>query len=452
MFKSVAAWWFTPRTTEPNLIFREKTGRALIAVTLVLVVASLFTSLLLFNAPWKLVSYPTAELVAGALLVASFIALQRRQVTTAGYILVAAFMWFSAFIPLVDTATGTSSVNYYVISLVIVALVLPRKAIFLVAGLSAVLSGASLLLTGTAPSVAYGRIADSSIILATLSVLLYLLRAEFDNRLLAAEAARRETEQALLVTQAARVEAERANQAKSNFLSIMSHELRTPLGAIIGFVGILHSGMIKDKAEALPLSNTQKDMLKQIRMNADHLLNLINSILDLAKVSSGRIHPNLAVTNPCDESFIIGTVNGLRSLAINKGIDLELQLAPDLPAEVECDTLQIKQVVKNLVGNAIKFTERGKVSVGVSKNGDQTWQIVVRDSGIGIKPEQLGHIFDPFYQADSTDTRAREGTGLGLAIAKSYVELHGGSIQANSTVGVGTTFTVHIPCKPQRNT
>ena len=129
MFKSVAAWWFTPRTTEPNLVFREKTGRALIAVALVLVAASLFTSLLLFNAPWTLLSYPTAEVVAGTLLVVSFIALQRGQVTTAGYILVAAFIWFSAFIPLVDTATGTSSINYYVISLVIVALVLPRRAI-----------------------------------------------------------------------------------------------------------------------------------------------------------------------------------------------------------------------------------------------------------------------------------------------------------------------------------
>ncbi len=246
----------------------------------------------------------------------------------------------------------------------------------------------------------------------------------------------------------ARQEAEEANKTKTLFLANMSHELRTPLGAIIGFIGILQMGMIKDKKEALPLSATQQRMLKDSRSNAEHLLTLINSILDLAKVSSGRILPNFSAVNPQDENFIAGTVLSLRSLAISKGIDLNLEIDYDLPAEVQCDLMQMKQVVKNLVGNAIKFTEKGQVTVYVRKKSAEDWQILVQDTGIGIKPEQVKNIFDPFYQADNSDSRTREGTGLGLAIAKSYVELHHGGIQVHSTLGTGTTFTVTLPNNP----
>jgi cell cycle sensor histidine kinase DivJ len=287
---------------------------------------------------------------------------------------------------------------------------------------------------------------NSFITLLTLSVLLYQLRAEFDNRMLAGEAARRETEQALWVAQSARQDAELANQSKTRFLSTMSHELRTPLGAIIGYVGILQSNMIKDKAEALPLSNTQKDYLTSIRSNANQLLNLINGVLDLAKISSGRMQSTVTAIDPKDPAFLVGTINDLRSLGITKGIDIDLQFDNATPAQVNCDQTQIKQVVKNLVANAIKFTDHGKVSVCIGPAANNQWQLAVSDTGVGIAADSLEHIFDPFYQADNSDTRNYEGTGLGLAIAKSFVEMHKGTLQVQSEVGRGTTFTFQLPC------
>jgi len=440
--------WFKPRTTDLNLVFRERTIRTLVASLFPVLCLALFTSLFLFEAHWELISYPTAELLAGIMLILSALAISQGRITLAGYLLVAMFIVFSVFILTVPRSPANVSITGSLLTLVVVALVLPRRTIFPLTVLISSLVALVAFIHPQYSGIAVQFVMNNILVLFGIAILLYLLLTEFDNRLLFTEAARRETEQALSVAQVARNDAERANKAKDQFLSIMSHELRTPLGAIIGFIGILQMGMIKDKKEALPLSATQQRMLKDSRSNAEHLLTLINSILDLAKVSSGRILPNFSAVNPQDENFIAGTVLSLRSLAISKGIDLNLEIDYDLPAEVQCDLMQMKQVVKNLVGNAIKFTEKGQVTVYVRKKSAEDWQILVQDTGIGIKPEQVKNIFDPFYQADNSDSRTREGTGLGLAIAKSYVELHHGGIQVHSTLGTGTTFTVTLPNNP----
>ncbi|MCC6973807.1 MAG: HAMP domain-containing histidine kinase [Anaerolineae bacterium] len=444
--------WFQPRTTDPNLIFRERTIRTLIVAILVIDILALLSSLLIFGGGWELISYPSAEVLVMVLLVLSAIAVSKGRITLSGYLLVGTFIIFSVFILTIPLSASNVAITASFMSLVVVAMVLPREAIFTTTGVLIGLLVIVALFNPQYETIRVEFITNYTIALIGIAILLYLLRNESDSRLLFLEASRRETEQALKVAQVARSEAERANKAKDQFLSIMSHELRTPLGAIIGFIGILQAGMIKDKKEALPLSQTQQKMLKDSRSNAEHLLTLINSILDLAKVSSGRIQPNFSTVNPQDENFITSTVMSLRSLALGKGIDLNLQMEADLPKEVQCDLMQIKQVVKNLVGNAIKFTEQGHVSVHLRRKSSDEWQINVQDTGIGIKPEQVGHIFDPFYQADNSDSRSREGTGLGLAIAKSYVDLHHGKIEVQSTIGTGTTFTITLPNSPSLTT
>jgi signal transduction histidine kinase len=441
LFKSWTANWFTPRTTNSNLIFRERTMRFLLAVLIVLDGLALFTSLAFWGSN-KI--YPAAEGITGVMLIAAAVAVHRGRITVSSNLMIAAFLFFSTFLTAFYPARESFITNY-ILSVVALSLVTQRSAIIPSAILSSVLIGIVTFFS-LDNDVALRITSNSFITLLTLSVLLYQLRAEFDNRLLSADAARRETEQALWVAQSARQDAELANQSKTRFLSTMSHELRTPLGAIIGYVGILQSNMIKDKNEALPLSNTQKDYLTSIRSNANQLLNLINGVLDLAKISSGRMQSSIAAVDLKEPTFLVGTINDLRSLAITKGIDIDLQFDAAAPSQVNCDTTQIKQVVKNLVANAIKFTEKGKVSVCISPATNNQWQLMVSDTGVGISADALAHIFDPFYQADNSDTRNYEGTGLGLAIAKSFVELHKGTIQVQSQIGQGTTFTIQLPC------
>jgi len=445
---SVLTTWFKPRTTNPNLIFRERTLRALIASILVISLLALLSSIILFQSPWTIISYPSIMILDSVLVVVAGYLVSRGHLTSAGYTIVSSFILFSGVVLLIPgTTNATLAITTSITTLIVVALVLPRSAIFIFAIISSTLLCAAFLLDSNFQGEAVGMVLNVIAMSALTAILLFLLRLEFDSRLLSTEAARRETEQALSVAQSSRDEAERANKAKDQFLSIMSHELRTPLGAIIGFVGIIQAGMIKDRKEALPLSKTQHDMLKSVRSNAEHLLVLINSILDLAKVSSGRVQATLTSINPTDDNFITGTVNALRSLAIAKNLELDLEYDANLPASVECDTMQVKQIVKNLVANAIKFTDKGSIYIRVGRAPNDSWEMIVRDTGIGISPDHLKNIFDPFYQADTSDTRAREGTGLGLAIAKNYVELQNGSIQVQSTPGLGTTFTVRLPIR-----
>jgi len=445
--------WLEPRTTDPNQKFREKTIRALVPVLLILVSLAWLVSFFYFKEKWDFSSYLTAETISGILLVATAVMVHKRRITTASYLLVSTFMFFSTYVPLFSLGNPVSFSGFYVITLVVVTLVMPRSSIPLFTGLSILAIVLIFVSRGTYSDSSSGNttgaLINGVLTIAAVAVLLYSLRREYEEKLLDTEASRRQTEQALKIAELKTAEAERANSAKSAFLSTMSHELRTPLGAILGFVGILENNMIKPKDEARELSNTQKKMLQDIKNNGQALLDLINGILDLTRVSSGRIQANLKPVNPCDESFLIGTVSSLRSLAISKNIELEISFDPNIPTCVNCDVPQIKQVVKNLVGNAIKFTDHGSIRVQVSSVDGDKWKISVRDTGVGIPQEALKHVFDPFYQADSSDTRAREGTGLGLAISKSYVELHQGSIQAESVVGSGTTFTIRLPLEPK---
>lgn len=240
-------------------------------------------------------------------------------------------------------------------------------------------------------------------------------------------------------------EVERANRLKSEFLASMSHELRTPLHTIIGFADLL--------AEELkgPLNPDQKRFIKHIQQDSRHLLELINDILDLSKIESGRLELRPEPFKAADA--ITETLTALRPLADQKQIRIGEQLDANLM--ITADRLRFKEILLNLLSNAIKFTpDKGRIRVESGAYPEGAF-FAVADTGIGIEPSEQQAIFDKFYQLGPTTRGVREGTGLGLAITKSLVEMHGGRIWVDSTPGKGSRFQFTLPqtgCQAERKT
>ena len=227
-----------------------------------------------------------------------------------------------------------------------------------------------------------------------------------------------------------------ASRHKSEFLANMSHELRTPLNAIIGFSDVLLERMFGE------LNEKQADYLQDILSSGRHLLDLINDILDISKVEAGRME--LERTSFSLAELLEGGLRMIHERAGRHSITLNLAVEPSLGL-IEADERMVKQVVVNLLSNAVKFTpDRGRIDVSAQRMDGEV-RVAVRDTGIGIAPEDQTRIFDEFQQARHKGTQAPEGTGLGLTLSKKFVELQGGRIWVNSQVGVGSTFTFTIP-------
>ncbi len=268
---------------------------------------------------------------------------------------------------------------------------------------------------------------------------------EEQNQQLQAEIeAHRRTEEKL---QEAKEAAETANRSKSAFLANMSHELRTPLNAIFGFTQLMQNGS--------NLTSEQQKNLKIIRRSGEHLLNLINDILNLSKIEAGQITVNNTEFNL--SKVLLEIEDMFRLKAMEKGLDLDLVMSPNLPEWIVSDRLKLRQVFINLIGNAIKFTKSGRVILRVSvvsskesltsDSGQQTLQFEVSDTGVGIAPEEMNNIFKPFVQSQA-GINAAEGTGLGLTISQRYIEILGGNLTVNSQLNVGTTFKFQIRVNP----
>lgn len=263
---------------------------------------------------------------------------------------------------------------------------------------------------------------------------------DLEDARLAAEAAQRAQEEA-------RLQAESANSAKSHFLANMSHELRTPMNSIIGFSEVLedqHFGALTPK---------QSEHVSNILSSARHLLSLINDILDLAKVEAG--HMELEPTPFLPKDLLLSAMTMVRERAYKQGIHLVVETGQGAEGIVEGDERKIKQVLFNLLGNAIKFTPRGKsvtlsgrMAIDDEEGRAGAWLLLaVEDTGIGIRQEDLPRLFKPFIQLESAYTKQYEGTGLGLALCRKLVELQGGCIEVKSEFGKGSRFMVAIPVR-----
>ena len=236
---------------------------------------------------------------------------------------------------------------------------------------------------------------------------------------------------------ASKSQAELANRAKSEFLANMSHELRTPLNAIIGFSEILDSEFFGK------LNDRQKACAKDIHDSGKHLLDIVNAVLDMSKIEAGRYQLNEEVIDPGEA--LVQCLMMVRDRAQDGGVDLCNGVDDGLP-NVWVDRRAFKQVVMNLLSNAVKFTPSGgSVTLTARVEEDGGLAVSVTDTGIGISPEFMRDMFQPFRQADNTASRQFEGTGLGLAISKNFMELHGGSLSCVSAPGQGTTMTAHLP-------
>ena len=236
------------------------------------------------------------------------------------------------------------------------------------------------------------------------------------------------------------IELERVSRVKSEFLATMSHELRTPLTAIIGFSELLLEEVMGN------LSVDQKESLQEILANGENLLQLINGLLDLAKIESGKME--LSVEAISIKDLVERVQKTISSLLHKKGHILEVQIQENFPI-VYADERKIQQVLLNLLSNAIKFTPAGgTIRIAVEYLGDShsgEFKVTLSDTGVGIRKKDLNHIFESFQQADSSYTREYQGTGLGLALVKQFVEMHGGKIFVESELGRGSKFVFVIP-------
>ena len=226
-----------------------------------------------------------------------------------------------------------------------------------------------------------------------------------------------------------------ASQHKSQFLANMSHELRTPLNAIIGYTEMMGDGLYGDVPEKA------QGVLERVQANGRHLLGLINDVLDLSKIEAGQLELTMEEYSVAD--MVATVLSATESLARAKKLTIGSNLPAGLPTGTG-DARRLTQVLLNLVGNAIKFTDHGSVEVRAAQI-DGRFELSVVDTGFGIAPEDQRKIFEEFQQVDNSSTRMKGGTGLGLSISRRIVELHGGRITVQSQVGKGSTFTVIVP-------
>lgn len=233
--------------------------------------------------------------------------------------------------------------------------------------------------------------------------------------------------------------ANEANEFKTQFIARMSHELRTPLGALLGLAEMLQQNVYGT------LSAPQNDIVQRIISNAEGLKQVFSELLDQSQMESGNLRLK---EKPFSPETMVRRVNGnYLAMALQKGLSMRVEVNPGLPETLIGDETRIEQILSNLVVNAIKFTKKGGITIRMFRDSDSHWAMQVKDTGIGIDPENQQQIFEPFRQADENTSRRYGGVGLGLAIVQQLVEVMKGSVRLESKPGQGSTFTVYLPIR-----
>jgi signal transduction histidine kinase len=241
----------------------------------------------------------------------------------------------------------------------------------------------------------------------------------------------------------AKVEAERASESKSQFLANMSHELRTPLNSLLILARLLADNMGGN------LNDKQVRFAQTIYASGMDLLTLINDLLDLAKIESGAVTALHIAATPL-EDLRAELERTFRQVAQEKGLQFAIEIAPGLPATIRTDATRLKQILKNLIANAFKFTQQGGVRLRITPRDAHAAAFSVSDTGIGIAPDKQRIIFEAFQQADGSTSRKYGGTGLGLSISRELTRLLGGALELASEPGKGSTFTLVLPLSDER--
>jgi signal transduction histidine kinase len=441
--------YFRPRAVDPDVSFRERTIRVVVVLMLAVSVFLVVASLIIYSEKqWKLFPFEIVIALMGVLMAISLVAVERGYVLWAGIFLATGFIEALCGIMLIAGYWTPLAMPLLLLALLIASLALPRSALWPmgVACLASV-TAITIIELHAIPIPAYAFPADQFLsycfLLAAMElVIMSSVQTEFETRLASLRQANKTIEEAnrqrIHAMEHAVRAAEEANQAKSQFLANMSHELRTPLNAILGYTGILRAQMIPD---GNPLSESQISCLEAAEKNGRLLLSHIGQVLDLAKIEAGHVKVNMT---PVSSREVVDTiVSSMQSLAAYKGITLDSVFEPNVPDMILADANKVQQILTNLVGNAIKYTDKGGVTIKVSVPSPGVWRLAVCDTGAGMPDDAPNYIFEKFRQVDSHGHH--EGTGLGLAIVRGLVDRLGGTITVETRLNVGSTFAVTLP-------
>jgi len=448
------SWLLTPRSTDRDKAFRERSIRIALSLIISLVLLSFSISVFGFHNQWAIISIPSLHVFVLITSALSAVFLVRERLEASGWMLIITILIGASGFMVLAGRDGSTFLVYagipeLMLAVVSAALMLPRSQVLPVSLASAVLISVVIWGLQTSgynlPNLDFGAVITQALfVLLTAGAILWRLRGEFDERLEAlrelvhqTEVAKQQAEVARQQAEVDRQRAEHADKTKSQFLANMSHELRTPLNAIIGYDEAMLGGMVGAFAPE------QTKLLGHIQNNSRRLLSLIDDVLDLSKIEAGSIQIYSAPVYP--RKTVQDIADSLQSIAQQQGTTLTVNFAESVPEIVMNDNKKLQQILTNLISNAIKFTPKGSVSVEVDSTDKNNWQFKVCDTGIGMPADAPSYIFEPFRQVDGAESRRFKGTGLGLAITKRFVDYMGGSIAVESELGKGSTFTIVLP-------